>query len=863
MFKLPRLFSKSRPGERLSAAKNIFYQKYSCFRSILASNNRALEIIADIEQTVYQDRPFAFAPVASDAERLICEVSSIIEDLNALSGFRYPELFPVSEKIFDSIITELRREKKIGETILVIPLERISLEDVADVGGKAANLGEVYNRANLPVPPGFSITAYAYQRFMEHNRLTELIDGRLHGVDVNDIEGLAAVSEEIQKHILNAELPDDLEKSILHAADHLLSKIGKDVRFSVRSSASSEDSEASFAGQHSTVLNVSRDNIISAYREVVFSNFNSRAIFYRRSRGFFDQDVSMSVACIMMVDAKVSGVLYTVDPNDSRHSVIMINAVWGLAVTVVEGSASTDFYQVDKMTRQVEVSEIAVKETLLKLGDVDGIIEESVNPGLRDKACLDLSQISMLVDYALILEEHYGFALDIEWAIDQNNKLYILQSRPLRRSQQFGEEQFSQKTGSEPSQPVTSHEVLLRGGVSASDGTASGMAYVIQSDHTLHHVPSGSILIARQTSPRYVPLMGRIQAIVTDVGSVTGHMASVAREFRLPTLVGTGNATDIIPQGAEITVDAANRTIYSGRVQEILKEKKTANPMKGSPVYRTVQAALKKIAPLNLIDPKQDSFRPEACRTIHDLIRFSHEMAMQEMFHLGENVEPEQGMAILLKAGIPIKIYVIDLGKGLSVGTMAKEATVEDILSAPFRSFMKGMKHKDILWSPHFGISLRGIGSIIAESVFRDPLKEGGMGGPSYAIIADRYLNMSSRMGYHFATLDTFSGPKINDNYINFYFKGGAADIARRSRRAILIAMILKRLGFKVEQKGDMVRAELKKFEAMVIEKKLDMLGRLLASVRLLDMVLSDDGEVDWYAEQFMNGNYNFQTARS
>jgi pyruvate,water dikinase len=148
---------------------------------------------------------------------------------------------------------------------------------------------------------------------------------------------------------------------------------------------------------------------------------------------------------------------------------------------------------------------------------------------------------------------------------------------------------------------------------------------------------------------------------------------------------------------------------------------------------------------------------------------------------------------------------------------------------------------------------------MIAESVFRDPMKEGRMGAPSYAIAADHYLNFSSRLGYHYATIDTYCGELVNDNYVTFYFKGGAADFGRRERRALMIVNILKHLGFKVEHKADMVRGELKKFHRPAIEEKLDMLGRLLGSVRLLDMVLAEDRQVEWYTEQFIRGNYRFE----
>ena len=484
-------------------------------------------------------------------------------------------------------------------------------------------------------------------------------------------------------------LPADLEASILQAAQDLKAHLPYDFKLSVRSSATSEDSEASFAGQHATVLNVSEANLIEAYKDVVASTFSPRAIYYRRRRGYRDQDVNMSVACIVMIHAKVSGVMYTVDPNDSRHAVIMISAVWGLAADAVDGSAATDFYQVHKKTLALEASEIALKERRLRPDAADGVLEEDLPEDLKRAACLTEEEVRLLADYAVRLETHYGYALDIEWAIDPQGKLYILQARPLKRSQRFGAEAVG-ATDASPEAAAVPQPLILQGGQTACDGAASGYAYVIQSDHTLHHIPEGVVVVARQTSPRYVPLMGRIRAFITDVGSVTGHMASVAREFRIPTLVGTGNGTTLIAHGEEITVDATRRMVYRGRVEHLLTQKMAVNPMKDSPTYNLMKSVLKRIAPLSLTDPQQDNFHPAGCRTLHDIIRFAHEMSMQEMFRISDGVAPDECVAVPLRAYLPMKIFLVDLGNGLRKGFKAPHAELDDVTSIPFQALLRG-----------------------------------------------------------------------------------------------------------------------------------------------------------------------------
>jgi pyruvate,water dikinase len=859
MFKLTDLFKKNDAAEKLSTEASIFHHKYSRFKGLLTANNQALQIIADLEQVIFQDKPFALVYLLERTQRLLGYVGSIVEDLNALSGVKYPDLFDTYETISRQILEELNQKKKLKATHLAIPLEQISLENSAGVGGKAANLGEVYNRVHLPVPPGFAVTAYACQQFLEHNRLPDQIDRELSILDVNDTEALVAVSERIRARIRKAEIPPELQQAIMTGALNLKQKLGRELRLSVRSSATSEDTEASFAGQHSTVLNVGTDHLLDAYKDVVSSMFNPRAIFYRRSKGYRDQDVIMSVACISMIDAKTAGIMYTVDPNDSRHAVIMISAVWGLAVGAVDGSAATDFYQLDKKTGVLEKSHIAPKQYRLISDTEAGLVESPVPAHLQNTACLSDAELKRLLDCGLRLERHYETALDIEWAIGRDEKLYILQSRPLKKSVKYAAESTPETKGAAGAETEPENQLLLEGGASASDGAASGFAFLVTSDHNLHHVPPKAIVVAPQTSPKYVPLMGRIQAIITDVGSVTGHMASVTREFRIPALVGTVSATKNISHGEEITVDATHGRVYRGRVESLLREKPPVNPMKGSPVYRLAQSVLKRIAPLNLTDPNEENFNPAGCRTIHDIIRFAHEMAMQEMFRISDNVESGKKLARPLRIYLPMRIYVIDLRGGLGDLQGRKFAEFEDVISVPFKALLKGMKHEKVDWTHDVGVDWGGFASIVAESVFRDPLKEGMMGEPNYAIVARHYLNFNSRLGYHFATVDTYCGPTVNDNYITFYFKGGAADIGRRSRRALMIALILKRLGFKVERTGDMIRGTLKKYQSNVLEEKLDMLGRLMGSVRLLDMVMSDDGQIEWYVDQFFKENYTFR----
>lgn len=836
-------------------------RKYEYFKSLLIKNNRSLELLTELEHLLYENKPFTLDHVLALSEDLISLVYDLAEDLNALSGGKYPGLFDATERLGVTVLKDLVHRKRIKKGELVLPMRALSAELADEVGGKAANLGEVANRAGLPTPRGFAVSAYACQHFLKTTGLSERIERRMKRIEVKDTEKLMEICEEIQAMIMEAPLPEELSRGMARLMEELAELFGPDVRVSVRSSATCEDSEATFAGQHSTVLNVSAANVDRAWKEVVASTFSPRAVYYRRSMGYSDDDVVMAVLCVTMIDARASGVMYTNDPNGpgglARPGAddILISAAWGLGVSVVDGSANTDFYAVRRKDSALLRHDVAKKANRLRLRDQDGICEEAVPEAEREAPCLDEGKIRQLAAYGVRLEEHYGQPLDIEWAQDQTGRLFILQARPLGVGHGQGADECSLAPEAEP---IHGREVALRGGDMAAPGSAAGPAYILTTDHNLPAVPQGAILVARQTSPTYVPVMDRIRGIITEVGSVTGHMASVAREFGVPTLVGLENATLAIQPGEDITLDATSRIVYRGIVPELIRDKPCVNLMKGSPVYKAAQEALKRMAPLTLTDPKADNFSPDGCRSLHDVIRFAHEMGMREMFNIGDEMDDSQG-TVRLRAGLPLNILVVDLGGGLTPTAPKKVVELEHIKSAPFQALLHGMTDPGVRWLGGVGVSLSGFATIMAESIMTDPNADGSMGGPSYAVVSDHYLNFNTRLGYHFAVVDSYCGPEINDNYIVFSFKGGAADIARRSRRANLIAQILKRLGFKTEIKGDMVRGEIKKYSQTDLKQKLDMVGRLLGAVRLLDMLLSDDGQIGWYVDEFFKGNYAFE----
>jgi len=612
------------------------------------------------------------------------------------------------------------------------------------------------------------------------------------------------------------------------------------VRVSVRSSAILEDGEFSFAGQYATFLNVPEALISLRYKEVVASLFTPRAIFYYKTKGLSEEEIVMAVGVLRMIDAKAGGVVYTIDPNDPEKNIKIINAVRGLGKAVVDGSLEPDYYSVSRKTGNIMEKRIAEQRAMLVCNQ-EGDIEERLVPAeMKGRPCLTDEQIKALSDYAAALEGYYGKPQDIEWAIDHNDHIYILQSRPLRIMEVEREAKVPMR--------VEGYNILLERGIIACKGIGHGKAFVLKNEADLKDFPEGAVLVAGHTSTRYVTVMNKAAAIITDIGGATGHMASLSREYGVPTILDTETATTAIRDGQEITVDAYNCNVYDGRVSELLEYssiKKDA--FKDTRLFKKLNEALKWIVPLNLIDPEDKNFRPEQCKTFHDITRFAHEKAMTEMFLIGKGQDSSGGTIPLGKEG-PLDAHFIDMGGGVKEGV--KVAGPEDILSIPFAVFLKGLL--SIPWPEPRPADVTGFLGMMATAATTSETVLYRAGRLSFALIASNYMNFSIRLGYHFSMVEAYAGENRNDNYIKYFFKGGGAAVDRRLRRLRFITEILERLGFRVTVTEDVLSAALTKYKQADIEKKCEILGKLTVYTKQLDLIMFNDALIDRRIEEFV-----------
>ena len=444
----------------------------------------------------------------------------------------------------------------------VLWFEDLSKDDVGIVGGKGANLGEMVN-AEMPVPPGFVVTSEAYSRFLKETDIYSEIMAILNKTDVNNSSGLQKASAELRKLINTAETPESIKKDILENYKKL-SDSGGDALVAVRSSATAEDlPTASFAGQQDTFLNIEgNEALLERVKDCWSSLFTPRAIFYRAHQGFDHSKVLIAVVVQEMVNAEKSGVMFTVHPATGEEDKVVIEAGWGLGEGIVSGTVTPDHYVVNKSNSDLLDSEITRKDVMFvrdkKSGDT---VQKKTPEKLATAQVLTGKEIKDVAVLGKLIEDHYNFPQDIEWAIEGKNT-YLLQSRPIT---------VLYKEEEEEKEVMTSKEIILKG-LGSSPGIGSGKVRILSSVEELDKVQEGDILVTVMTNPDMVPAMKRANAIVTEEGGMTCHAAIVSRELGIPCIVGTGKATKVLKEDEGITVDGTKGMIYRG----IIKEKKEA-----------------------------------------------------------------------------------------------------------------------------------------------------------------------------------------------------------------------------------------------------------------------------------------------
>ncbi|MBX3624269.1 MAG: phosphoenolpyruvate synthase [Rhizobacter sp.] len=472
-------------------------------------------------------------------------------------------------------------------TALVVPFEHLRMTDVESVGGKNASLGEMISQlaaSGVRVPGGFATTAHAFRRFLAHNGLAERINQRLATLNTEDVRALAEAGAEIRRWVEDTPFPADLQEAIT-AEFAKLTAGNEGASFAVRSSATAEDlPDASFAGQQETFLNVvGIDDVLHKMKEVFASLYNDRAISYRVHKGFAHTDVALSAGVQRMVrsDLGAAGVMFTIDTESGFKDVVFITSSYGLGETVVQGAVNPDEFYVHKpalkngkqaiirrnLGSKLIKMEFATPEEKKASGKLVKTVDTATEQ--RNRYSLTDADVTELAQYALIIEQHYGRPMDIEWGKDgSDGQLYILQARPETvKSQQEGKAEQRYK--------LKGTGTVLAEGRAIGQKIGTGPVRIVHSLAEMDSVQAGDVLVTDMTDPNWEPVMKRASAIVTNRGGRTCHAAIIARELGIPAVVGCGDATDTLKDGALVTVACSEGDtgyIYDGLLETEITE---------------------------------------------------------------------------------------------------------------------------------------------------------------------------------------------------------------------------------------------------------------------------------------------------
>jgi pyruvate, water dikinase len=618
-----------------------------------------------------------------------------------------------------------------------------------------------------------------------------------------------------------------------------------DSRCAMRSSAAGEDSAISFAGQFRTVLNLEPTGLIEAYKEVIASKYSPSALFYRVKKGYLDTETPMAVLALEMVDAVAGGIVYSQCPFSSSTSGTTIYAIWGLGKLLVKGETVPDVVEISMegaRPRVVQRKQGArdIKAVLAPKGSVETVPLEMHE---KSKSPIDDHEAIQLATWALRLENFFGGPQDIEWCKDREGRLVLLQSRPLGMEKQTEGDCGMDLSG-------VSNPVLFSGGDRAVSGIGVGKVFLLSSQADLKDVPRNSVLVAHSATPKYAQLMDRLCAVVIDLGSIAGHFASVAREWGVPTLVNTRNATEVLHHGDTVTVVADRAMVLAGEVEGLsvgpCNRKRLPTD---SPVMKRLSLILDYCSPLNLLDPQDAGFVPQRCKTLHDIIRYAHEMAVQEMFSLGTQGMRRARGARKLVSEIPVTLYVLDLEDQPPRGLPPRgDLPLEKVHNPGLHALWKGLSDPEILWSSDvFHFDWKEFDRLSAGVIRLDSRLLA-----SFAILSKDYLNIHIRFGYHFVVIDALFSPLPEQNYISLRFQGGGAAPERRQLRVRFLSHVLGEHGFETEIQGDGIDVRRRSLSPLEIEGKLEMLGFMVGFTRLMDQALDDQDEVKACIDKFL-----------
>jgi pyruvate,water dikinase len=822
--------------------------KYHSFRELLTLNNEALELMAGLQEDL-QFVPPRYEVLEGRIEPIFERINGAVGALDRLTGIQHGRINVALQSQLHEIERYAAHQKEFAAPRLSAWLSEINLASEHEAGAKAAYLGEVRNKLGLPVPEGFVLTTEAYRQYCGIPLWRNIRDAE-HDVDPNDLDVLRRISASLSGEIMALPIARAIEVAIESRSQALLKRGGA---LAVRSSGVGEGGAKSYAGQFLSILNVMQAHAVDAFREVIAGRFSERALSYRMSTGLLEVDSPMAVLFLLMVPARAAGIMYTRDPSDHKSKALWVNSTRGLGQEIASGRMPADLFVVSRARPHPVIErKIARKEEELVVQPGGGITPVPLSAEAAGEPSLREEHLSTLAGWALAMEDHFKAPQDIEWVLDLEDRLWIVQSRPLAGTTQ-SRTKLRQKPKADP---------ILAGGRTIYPGRTSGPAYLLEDYQKIGEVPDGAVLFIPKPSPEIIQIFPRIAGLVAEWGNVAGHAAALLREFQIPSVFEMTGASTRLKNGDLVSLDAVQGKAYGGtlwppqRVETSLVERFREHA--GDPVSR-------RLLTLHLLDPTGHNFHPGGCESGHDVLRYCHEKAIGAMFEVND-FELERGArsARELSTRLPLNILVLDLGGGIESDDPAnRKVKPENIVSRPFQELWKGVSHPAVSWTREMPAAIGDLASVLASSLTPRSDTMRGLGEKSYLLVASEYMNLNSRLAYHFSLIDACLSDIPANNYISFRFEGGGSTSHRRSLRACFIEKCLANYGFNVDRRGDLVNAWLRKAPYEYTAERLDILGRLMACASQLDMYMNSREMMNWYVRQFVEGNYSFRPQES
>ncbi|HTQ57099.1 MAG TPA: PEP/pyruvate-binding domain-containing protein [Bryobacteraceae bacterium] len=837
------LRSKDHRQEAPDGAAERVRARYASFRELLAVNNESLELMAGLQDDL-QYVPPRQDVLGDRIGTIFSRVGGVIDALERLTGLRQSALSAALASQRQEVERYAASLGEMSRPRISAWLSELHAGSEGEAGSKAAMLGEIRNKMGLPVPEGFVLTTEAYRQYCGLALWEEVRDATRE-LDPNDLEAIHRVSAMLTRRALELPLPRVVEVAITARAEALLSKGGS---VAVRSSGRAEGGARSYAGQFLSLLNVPLEQALDAYKQVIAARFNERALAYRLSTGLLEVDNPMAALFLMMVPARAAGIMYTRDPADPKSKTLWITATKGLGQEIASGRVPADLYRVSR-SRPHDVVERSLvrKQEELVLQDGGGVAYVPLGPGAQDESSLPDEGLRTLAEWGVRLEDHFHTPQDVEWVLDRDGKFWVVQSRQL----------VNAESSQSKSRARTKSEPLLAGGRTVYPGQTSGKAFLVDEIQNIGSAPSGAIVFIRKPSPEIVEVFPRIAGLVAEWGNIAGHAAALLREFQIPSVFQMTGAFEKLATGDPVSLDAVQARLYPGVLwPPVRKEASITERYReraGDPISN-------RLLTLNLLDPNAHNFRPAGCKSAHDILRYCHEKAIEAMFEVNDReLERSAHSARSLDTPLPLNVSVLDLGGGLApLDGAVRRVKPAEIVSRPFQALWKGVSHPGVTWLREMPASVGDLASVLANALTPQSGGMRALGEKSYLLVAAEYMNLNSRLAYHYSLVDACLSDTPGNNYISFRFEGGGASRNRRSLRACFLERCLTRHGFRADRRGDLVNAWFRKAPADQTAERLDILGRLIACSSQLDMYMNSREMMNWYADQFLSGNYKF-----